>query len=669
VERDNAISLQDYLAVLRRQRALIALVATFAALGGALWFVLQTPIYEAHAELALERVRAAQDVSLDELLNPSGNVRVSDLAGATSPAVAQAATESLGREDPTQLRNQVRAEAVLENQVLRITAADADPAAAAAIADAFATAFIEYRRQEAVDAVLLAQAELDQRASELRAEISAVNAQIAALDIPGLDFEEQPGGAEEQAEILTDDEGGATGETEPEPRREPSVEELDEFETLQIRREALRSQLTQVFVRSTELGESADALTGFAAEFTRALVPSTPVGRTMLEVVALSLLVGLGLGLALAFVRDYFDDVIRDEDDFKQTSEGRPVLGRIPLRQRRDHDAERVASLIDPASPVAEAYRELFAGVRFLLIAQADESEHEAAEHHGLTRSRAVMICSASIGEGKTETAANLAVAAARVGLRTVLVDADLRRPAVAKQFGLGHTTGLSDALLNGEPADAHTVDVGVDDLRVLPAGRIAPNPADLLASPAMRAMQQVLLRKYDLVVIDTPPVLAVADALEIGPFVDLTVLVARVGQTSRRQFGVAMERLGHVGATVGGTVLNGLDRALDGYYAYEETAGKKGRRDRHQDRQASERNPANGTNDAHANGARTASSGPKSATPDPSAGDGLPQESPGQRRRTRHVEGASQTQRTSARRRTKPGEPLADHPQSDRKG
>jgi capsular exopolysaccharide synthesis family protein len=223
--------------------------------------------------------------------------------------------------------------------------------------------------------------------------------------------------------------------------------------------------------------------------------------------------------------------------------------------------------------------------VRFLLVARDDEPEHDAAEHHGLSRSRVVMVSSASMSEGKTATAANLAVAAARVGLRTVLIDADLRRPAIAKRFGLGRTTGLSDALLNGEPPESHAVDVGVDDLLVLPAGTIPPNPAELLASPAMRALQQSLLRKYDLVVIDTPAVLAVPDALEIGPYVDLAIMVGRVGQTSRRRLGAAIERLDQVGTDVSGTVLNSIDPSADGYYyayyyqeAEDAPTGRKGR-------------------------------------------------------------------------------------------
>jgi uncharacterized protein involved in exopolysaccharide biosynthesis len=395
VERDNVFSLQDYLAVLRRQRGLIALVAVFAAVGGAAWFLFQTPMYEARAELALERVRAAQDVSLNELLNPSGNVRDTDVDGATSASVAQSAAELLGRDDPSELRNQVRAEAVSDNRILRITATDPDPVTAAQIADAFATSFIEFRRQEAIDAVLLTQGELDQRASEIRSEISAVDAQIAALDIPAPVLEDEAATddgatAEDQTGELdgTETDGAADQSAEEdvaadEPAREPSLEELDELETLQIRRNALRTQLSQVIARSTELGESADALTGFAADFTAASVPTTPVGNTLLEVVGVATILGLALGIALAFVRDHFDDVIRDEDDFKRASEGRPVLGRIPIWKPRDHNTERVASVVDPTSSAAEAYRELSAGVRFLLVAQADEPEHDAADHHG----------------------------------------------------------------------------------------------------------------------------------------------------------------------------------------------------------------------------------------------------------------------------------------------
>jgi polysaccharide biosynthesis transport protein len=570
VERDNVFSLQDYLAVLRRQKGLVVLVAVLATVAGVVWFFLQTPQYQARAELTLERVRTAQDISLNELLNPTGTVGQAQVTAATSLDVAERAAQQLGRDDPEALRSKVSATADAELPILRITATDPDPATASAVADAFATAFVEYRRDEAIEAVLTTQQELEDRAADLRREVAEIDAEIESL-----------GGAAEPT-FETDPETGAQVEV---PGPELSPEAAAQVEILTIRRQALQSQLSQVIARSTELGESADALTGFTAGFTAAQVPTTPVGSDLVTVAMVSFILGLALGIGLAFARDHFDDVIRDEADFKRASGGRPVLGRIPMWKPHDGDIDRVASLKEPTSSAAEAYRELSAGVRFLLVARDDEPEHDAAEHHGLSRSRVVMVSSASMSEGKTATAANLAVAAARVGLRTVLIDADLRRPAIAKRFGLGRTTGLSDALLNGEPPESHAVDVGVDDLLVLPAGTIPPNPAELLASPAMRALQQNLLRKYDLVVIDTPAVLAVPDALEIGPYVDLAIMVGRVGQTSRRRLGAAIERLDQVGTDVSGTVLNSIDPSADGYYyayyyqeAEDAPTGRKGR-------------------------------------------------------------------------------------------
>jgi len=555
VERDNVFSLQDYLAVLRRQRGMIVWVAVLATVAGLAWFLVQTPMYEARAELTLDRVRATQDVSLNELLNPSANVQDQDVSAATSPAVADLAADELGRGDPSRLLEQVRAEAVADNRILRVTASDPDPAAAAEIADAFATAFVEYRREQAIETVLSTRAELEERAEDLRAQISDVETELAAL---GFDAN------------VTPELDPETGEPVEVPSPALTDEEAEDVETLQIRRNALRSQLSQVIARSTELGESADALTGFAADLNRAQVPTEPVGTDIFSAGGVSLILGLALGIALAFVRDHFDDVIRDEDDFKRATNRLPVLGRIPLWKPTVGDTERLASIMEPSSSAAEAYRELSAGVRFLLVARDDEPKHEASEHHGLTRSRVVLICSATMGEGKTATAGNLAVAAARVGLRTVLVDADLRRPAVSQRFGIGRTTGLSDALLNGEDPKLHTLDVGIDNLSILSAGTIPPNPAELLASPAMRVLQQRLLEDHDLVVFDTPAVLAVPDALELGPYADLAVLVGRVGSTSRRRIAAALERLVQVGTDVSGTVLNGVGPgAGDYYYAY----------------------------------------------------------------------------------------------------
>jgi capsular exopolysaccharide synthesis family protein len=178
-------------------------------------------------------------------------------------------------------------------------------------------------------------------------------------------------------------------------------------------------------------------------------------------------------------------------------------------------------------------------------------------------------VSSGHAGDGKTSTAANLAVAAARVGLRTLLIDTDLRRPTVHKRFGLGKTTGLTDVLLSGDSLRDHVVSVGVDNLRVLPAGTLPPNPHELLASPAMRALERDVVRRADLVIYDSPAVLAVPDALELGRHVDVAILVGRAGTTGRRHLTAAIERMEQVGTEVAGTVLNGIEGSDSYYYSY----------------------------------------------------------------------------------------------------
>ena len=437
-------------------------------------------------------------------------------------------------------------------QRMRFTAQGTDPEFAARVADAFAQAFVETRRDEAIRGVEVVQAELTVRADELRAEIAQVDEQLDVLfpdPVPTLDLDED--GVDETVDPDTI------------PERTPEVE------SLQFRRNALAQQLSQVIQRSTELGTSAESLTGFTAGFTPASIPTTPVNGDPKEPLGVAFVVSLALGIALAFARDHFDDVLRSEEDLKRATGGLPILGRIPdWRPSRGDAHTQLASVVEPTSHAAEAYRELSAGVRFLLVARSRQVEDPAVNtHRGLGRSRSVLVSSANIGEGKTATAANLAVAAARVGLRTVLVDADLRRSAVANRFGHPRVQGLSDALLDGDGPTPYLLDVGVPNLRVLTAGTIPPNPTELLASPAMRAMHERLVELADLVVYDTPAVLAVADALEIGPYVDLGVIVGRIGTTTRRRLESALERLTQVGTDISGAVLNGLTTQHDGYY------------------------------------------------------------------------------------------------------
>ena len=521
--RDDVISLQDYLVVLRRQRWLIVLTTVLVVVAALGFSAAQTPLYEAHTELALERVRGVESVTLEELLAPSNAEVETEQLVVTSRPVADRVAEDLGLVDHRAALEDVRVEPVRDTRVLRIIATHPDPAAAVVRANAFASAYLDFKQDQALDAVLAAAANLDERAADLRATIGELDQAI-----------------------------------------EQAASE-DERQQLSLERDALTSQLGQVISQSSDVVETSESITGGGAVLTPAELPEAPVSPQPLRTGALAVVLGLLLGVGGGFLRDYLDDVIRDESDFKRSTGGRPLLGRIP--QVTDERADgRLITLIDPTALASEAYRELSAGTRFLLVTHGGPAGG-AGPDDAPSRGRSIMVVSAAVGEGKSTTAANLAVAAARVGLRTVLVDADLRKASLARRFGLGRTTGLSDVLLSGDSVGDHVVDVGVDNLLVLPGGTVPPNPAELLASPAMRAVEQDLAARADLVIYDTPAVLAVPDALEVGRFVDLAIVVGRVGQTSRRQIAAAVERLGQVGTDLAGTVLNGIDAASEGYY------------------------------------------------------------------------------------------------------
>lgn len=219
----------------------------------------------------------------------------------------------------------------------------------------------------------------------------------------------------------------------------------------------------------------------------------------------------------------------------------------------------KLVTALAPRSPAAEAYRMLRTNLQFM----------------GVDRPvRSLVVTSAAPEEGKSLTAANLAVAFAQAGQRVVLVDADLRRPTLHRTFGLGRLAwgGLTSVLAGALDLQSALTDTGIDGLRVLPSGPIPPNPAEMLGSQRMQALMAALDEHFDLAIYDTPPVLAVADASILAPAVDGTLLVVRAHRIGHPQARRAKEALEAVKARVLGVVLDGVPtgRRGDYYYYYD---------------------------------------------------------------------------------------------------
>jgi capsular exopolysaccharide synthesis family protein len=210
--------------------------------------------------------------------------------------------------------------------------------------------------------------------------------------------------------------------------------------------------------------------------------------------------------------------------------------------------------LVSPMSAVAEAYRRIRTNLQF---ARPDKKIHSLA------------ISSAEKGEGKSTTSSNLAIAMASAGKRTLLVDADLRRPRAHSLLGLDREPGLSH-LLYDDDLDITAFETDVDSLWVLPAGETVPNPAELLSSQRMRDLIENLKDRFDYVIFDTPPVLLFSDALGLASRCDGTILVASARSTDGRAFDHAVDLLNDVEADILGAVLNRYDsRSLLQGYGY----------------------------------------------------------------------------------------------------
>jgi tyrosine-protein kinase Etk/Wzc len=286
--------------------------------------------------------------------------------------------------------------------------------------------------------------------------------------------------------------------------------------------------------------------------------PAYRIGTTLRQKVLLGLLVGLLLGLGGAFFFEYLDQTIKSARDVDRAL-GVPVLGLVPLDPKlagRGNGRKPISVItsLESDDPAAEAYRTLRTNVTFV-------GAERPVQFLALT--------SAGPGEGKSTTVANLALALAQGGHRTLLIDGDLRRSLLHRAFGLVHDPGLTDILIGKASArEAIRPDV-VPKLDVLPAGASPPNPSELLGSDAMHALIADLRREYDYILIDTPPVLPVTDATVVSTTADATILTIRSGDTEEASAVRAMEQLKRVNARVAGVVLNGVDQKRDRHYAY----------------------------------------------------------------------------------------------------
>jgi len=302
-----------------------------------------------------------------------------------------------------------------------------------------------------------------------------------------------------------------------------------------------------------------------------AIEPLYPVKPKKKLNVLLGILIGLGLGVGIAFMIEYFDNSVKTPEELEQM--GFSVLTSIPriemdkvkkkfekkYANMGQHEAQRIeARLIthlDPKSPVAEAYRSLRTNLQFSKV------DHKL---------RTILVTSAGPKEGKSTSATNLAIALSQAGQKVVLVDADLRRPVVHSIFGISKEEGLTNYLMEAIPYEKLIKDTFLDNMKIITSGVLPPNPSELLASKKMENMLDRLKNDFEMVVIDSPPVIAVTDAAILSTKVDGTILVVASGQTNKDALARAKTQLESVDSVLLGTLLNGVNvEGMYGSYYY----------------------------------------------------------------------------------------------------
>jgi capsular exopolysaccharide synthesis family protein len=338
----------------------------------------------------------------------------------------------------------------------------------------------------------------------------------------------------------------------------------------QLQRERQSVEQIYSFVRQklqqTRMAEESEL--GYAEVVQGAGIPAIPVSPNVYQNIIFACLLGFLLGGAVVYVRSEMDTRIRVPEELEQA--GHRVTGVVPSMEgllgnlgtngRVEVDGRSIRSslvmLTSPMSAAAEAYRRIRTNLRF---AQPDGSM------------QSVVVTSASQREGKTTTASNLALAMASAGKRTLLVDADLRRPRVHQHFDLERGPGLTEVLFG--TAAEEVVWTDVDHMSVLTAGEGIPNSAEVLGSERMREFIQAMKERFEVVIIDTPPVLLFDDPAALAPHADGTLLVASAGQTDLGALKHTTSILDDVHAARIGTVLNGFhpdkQQYAYGYYQY----------------------------------------------------------------------------------------------------
>jgi receptor protein-tyrosine kinase len=317
----------------------------------------------------------------------------------------------------------------------------------------------------------------------------------------------------------------------------------------------LKEQLAQLQVNGAMSSSGVEVVTPATA-------PSAPSSPKPLRDAILGFVLGLLLGTGLAFVVEHLDDTVNLKEEVERLTPGSRVLGLVPMvGSWKNKDQTFVVTAVKPNSVAGEAYRSLRTSLQFATLD---------------SRAQVILVTSPGEADGKTATVANLGVVLANAGERVAIVSCDLRRARLAQFFGLDEGVGLTTVLLGRCSLDEALQPVpGTDGLTVLASGQRVSDPTGVLGSDQWAAVLDQLRTRFDRVLVDSPPLLPVTDAVILSQAVDATLLVVAAGQTRGKDLHRATEALSLVHATIIGVVLNEVTKSAGYGYGYRYGKGE----------------------------------------------------------------------------------------------
>jgi succinoglycan biosynthesis transport protein ExoP len=506
---DSTFDIREYFYLLWSWAWLIVLVGVLA--GATAYFVSRrtTPIYEASTWLLVSAPSTISGVDPTALVGSQSMSSTYAKMLMNRPVLQGVIDQLKLQTTPEELKKSISVNVVTDTELLTITVVDPDPSRAADIANAMASVFAARIRDLQSQRYAASREGLSAQVNDMQQQISAISSQI-------------------------DQTYDSTA--------------LQQLQTRLTQYRTIYAQLVSSYeqVRLSEEQTSTNVVVSEPA--TVNTVPVRP--RTALNTV-LALLGGMLLAVGAVYAAETLDDTIKNPEEIRRKY-GLPILGMIAWHE----DAPgKPITLAEPRSPTAEAFRSLRTNITY------------AAVDRPLRR---ILVTSPTPQDGKTTVACNLAVVLSQNEKRVVLLDADLRRPQVQQKFGLQNRLGLSDLFL-GPLDNLNGVVHAITDheLGVITSGPLPPNPAELLTSNRMGKILDFLNQGFELIVIDTPPLLAVTDAAALAPAMDGVILVAKPGTTKLGAFKYAVEQLRAVEGRVLGVVLNEMKPSSRKYGYY----------------------------------------------------------------------------------------------------